>query len=442
MELKLNNKRTMFIGFSFFTILMLWQVYNYYCPLFLSELFTKTFGSSNSYLIGIIMALDNILALIMLPIFGALSDKTKTRLGKRMPYIIAGTIVSLLAFPFIPFLFVKNSIVGVSIMMGLILIAMNVYRAPSVALMPDVTPKPLRAKANAIINLVGYIGAIIGSVLTMIFTKKIEGTDRILTGNYLLWPFLITSIFMVAALVVLVLKIRENKIVAEMQEEMAIGEKMSETNEAIVDDTPLGKKDKFNLWVLIFSVFLWYFAFNAVETFGSTYAIKVLDTKNWGIATAILAISSLITFMPSTILTNKIGRKYSIAVGLLLMIVSMGLAIFVKSFGIWLILLMIVAGAGWAIINVNSYPMFVELSSSKNVGKFTGYYYAASQIAQSITPIAIGFVFDWIGYKAYFPYATIFMTIALAVFMLIKMPKKVATKEQVETESTDEQKEE
>lgn len=424
MELKLNNKRTMLIGFSFFTILMLWQVYNYYCPLFLKELFTKTFGTENNYLIGLIMALDNVLALIMLPIFGALSDKTKTKLGKRMPYIIVGTIVALLAFPFIPFLFVENSIVGVSIMMGLILIAMNVYRAPSVALMPDVTPKPLRAKANAIINLVGYIGAIIGSLLTMIFTKKIEGADRIIVGDYLIWPFVITSIFMIVALVVLVLKVRENKIVAEMQEEMALGEKMSETNEVVKDDTPLGKKDKFNLWVLIFSVFLWYFAFNAVETFGSTYAIEVLDTKNWGIATSILAISSLITFMPSTLLTKKVGRKYSIVIGLLLMIVSLGLAIFVKSFGIWLILLMIVAGAGWAIINVNSYPMFVELSSSKNVGKFTGYYYAASQIAQSITPIAIGFVFDFIGINAYFPYATIFMTIALVVFMLIKMPKK------------------
>lgn len=425
MELKLNNKRTLLIGFSFFTILMLWQVYNYYCPLFLKQLFIETFGSENNYLIGAIMALDNILALIMLPIFGALSDKTSTKMGKRMPYIIVGTMLSLLAFPFIAILFINHSLVGVSIMMALILISMNIYRSPSVALMPDVTPKPLRAKANAIINLVGYIGAIIGSLLTMIFSKKVEGADTLITGDYLVWPFVITSIFMLVALVVLVLKIRENAIVESMKEEMALGEKLSETNEEIKDDKPLGKKDKFNLWVLIFSVFLWYFAFNAVETFGSTYAVDILDTTNWGIATSILAISSLITFMPSTILTKKVGRKNSIIIGLGLMILSLGLAsIFVKKFGIVLILLMIVAGAGWAIINVNSYPMFVELSSSKNVGKFTGYYYAASQIAQSITPIAIGFVFDWIGYEAYFPYATIFMAIALVVFCLIKMPKK------------------
>lgn len=436
MELKLNNKRTLFIGFSFFTILMLWQVYNYYCPLFLKQLFIENYGKENSYIVGLIMAMDNILALIMLPIFGALSDKTTTKLGKRMPYIIAGTILSLIAFPFIVLLFLNNSVAGVIVMMGVILVAMNVYRAPSVALMPDVTPKPLRAKANAIINFVGYIGAIIGSVLTMIFSKKVEGSDNLVTGNYLIWPFVITSIFMMVALVVLVLKIRENKIVAEMQKEMELGEKLSETNEQILDDTPLGKKDKFNLWVLIFSVFLWYFAFNAVETFGSIYAVDVLDTKNWGLATAVLAISSLITFMPSTLLTKKVGRKNSIVIGLILMVISLGLGTLLKSFSIWLILLMIIAGAGWAIINVNSYPMFVELSSSKNVGKFTGYYYTASQIAQSITPIGIGFVFDFIGIEAFFPYATIFMAIALIVFSLIKMPKKPVENNTLENNET------
>ena len=428
MELKLNNKRTLFIGFSFFTILMLWQVYNYYCPLFLKQLFMENYGKENSYLVGLIMAMDNILALIMLPIFGTLSDKTNSKLGKRMPFIIVGTILSLLAFPFIVLLFLKNSLVGVIIMMGLILVAMNIYRAPSVALMPDVTPKPLRAKANAIINFVGYIGAIIGSLLTMIFSKKVAGSENLSVGNYLIWPFVITSVFMIVALVVLVLKIRENAIVNEMKDEMELGEKLSETNEKVLDDAPLCKKDKFNLWVLIFSVFLWYFAFNAVETFGSLYAVEVLDTKNWGLATAILSISSLITFIPSTILTNKVGRKTSIIIGLSLMVVSLGLAILIKSFGVLLILLMIVAGIGWAIINVNSYPMFVELSSSKNVGKFTGYYYAASQIAQSITPVCIGFVFDYIGIEAFFPYSTIFMAIALIVFSLIKLPKNETNK--------------
>ena len=438
MELKLNTKRTLFIGFSFFTILMLWQVYNYYCPMFLEELLNSTFGSGNyEYLIGIIMALDNILALFMLPIFGALSDKTKTKLGKRMPYIIVGTIVSLIAFPFIPFLYIKNTLIGVALMMGLILIAMNIYRSPSVALMPDVTPKPLRAQANAIINFVGYIGAIIGALLTMVFTKKQEDGVSLIR-EVTIWPFLIVSFLMIVALVVLVLKIRENKIVAEMQDEMAEGEKLSETNEKILDDAPLGKTDKRNLWLLIFSVFLWYFSFNAVETFGSLYAKNVLKTNSWGLATSVLAVASLIAFLPSGWLSKKIGRKYSTILGLGLMILSLTIATFVNSFGIILILLFAVAGVGWAIINVNSYPMFVELSINKNLGKFTGYYYTASQIAQSITPIIIGSIMGWLGYRAYFPYATLFMIIALIVFSFIKVPKKAKAVELNETNKTNE----
>ena len=432
--LKLNKKRTFYIGFSFFTILMLWQVYNYYCPMFLEELLKSTFGAGDyNYLIGIIMALDNILALIMLPIFGTMSDNTNTKLGKRMPYILGGTLVSLILFPFIPFLYIKNSLLGVAIMMGLILIAMNIYRSPSVALMPDVTPKPLRAQANAIINFVGYVGAIIGALLTIVFTKKLEDGVS-LQRDLTLWPFLIVSFLMAVALIVLVLKIRENKIVEEMKAEMEEGERLSETTEAVTDDKPLGKVDKKNLWLLIFSVFLWYFAFNAVETFGSLYAKNVLLTNNWGLATSVLAIASLIAFLPSGKLSEKIGRKYSIVLGLGLMIASLFAALFVKSFGIVLILLFAVAGIGWAIINVNSYPMFVELSTNKTLGKFTGYYYTASQIAQSITPIIIGFVMDWLGYKAYFPYAAVFMTIALVVFMFVKVPKKEKTNSLTDTQ--------
>ena len=442
--LKLNNKRTFYIGFAFFTILMLWQVYNYYCPMFLEELLKSTFGAGDyNYLIGIIMAMDNILALFMLPLFGTLSDKTNTKLGKRMPYIIIGTVISLIAFPFISILYIKNSLVGVAILMALILIAMNIYRSPSVALMPDVTPKPLRAKANAIINFVGYIGAIIGALLTMVFTKK-QADGITLVREVTIWPFVIVSFLMAVALIILVLKIKENKIVEEMKDEMAEGEKLSETMEAITEDKPLGKADKINLWLLIGSVFLWYFAFNAVETFGSLYAKNVLQTNSWGLATSVLAVASLVAFLPTGYLSEKIGRKNSIILGLGLMIVSLFAALFVKKFGFALIALFAVAGVGWAIINVNSYPMFVELSNNKNLGKFTGYYYSASQIAQSITPIIIGFVMDFLGYKAFFPYAAIFMALALVVFSFVKVNRKqvVKTEEVATEEQTEEVKEE
>lgn len=434
--LKLNKKRTFYLGFAFFTILMLWQVYNYYCPMFLEELLKSTYGEGDyNYLIGIIMALDNILALFMLPLFGVISDRTNTRIGKRMPYIIVGTALALIAFPFIPFLFIKNSLVGLAIMMGVILIAMNIYRSPSVALLPDITPKPLRPRANAIVNFVGYVGAIIGALLTIVFTKKLEDGVS-LQRDLTFWPFIIVSFLMLIALVILVLKINEAKLSKDeqLQAELAQGELLTETENVITDDAPLSKRDKGNLWILIFSVFLWYFAFNAVETFGSLYATKVLETTSWGLATSVLAIASLIAFIPSGWISDKIGRKYSIVLGLSLMIVSLFAATFINSFNFLLIALFAVAGVGWAIINVNSYPMFVELSSNKNLGKFTGYYYTASQIAQSITPIIIGFVMDWLGYKAYFPYACVFMTIALLVFIFVK-PTKVTqpkTTEQVE----------
>ena len=133
-ELKLNYKRTFFIGCAFFTIMLLWQVYNYMCPLFLEDM-----GVNDTYK-GLIMAGDNIFALIMLPVFGSLSDKTKTKLGKRMPYIIVGTLLAALTFPFVAVCGMKQNLIGILIVMGLILFFMNIYRAPAVALMPDLLP--------------------------------------------------------------------------------------------------------------------------------------------------------------------------------------------------------------------------------------------------------------------------------------------------------------
>src|SRR5574344_2004972 len=175
--LKLNYKRTLIIGFAFFGILMLWQVYNYYCPQILSELLAQQLQSESEsqvqLIVGIVMAMDNVVALFMLPLFGSLSDKTHTKLGKRMPYIIAGSILSAAALIFIPIAFAHNSLVGVIIVMAVVLLCMQAYRNPAVSLMPDITPKPLRAKANGIINLVGYLGAIVaGAIGLFISTTK------------------------------------------------------------------------------------------------------------------------------------------------------------------------------------------------------------------------------------------------------------------------------
>lgn len=417
MELKLNYKRTFYIGFAFFAILMLWQVYNYYIPLILENLITSNYGEGNyKYLIGIIMAADNFLALFMLPVFGNLSDKTHTRLGKRMPYIIGGTIGAALLFPLLPVFFLKNSLWGVIAIIALVLIIMNIYRNPAVALMPDITPKPLRSKANGIINLVGYIGAIFAGALSMLWSYSPEKTPE----TSILYPFILTSVLMIISLILLTLKIKENKLLEETREEMEEGEKYSDTEEEIAVDRPLSKTDRKNLVLLIISVFLWFFAFNAIETFGSTYGTEYLRSDSWGSVVIVLTIASLITFVPAGILADKIGRKRVVQLGLVLIIIPCIIASFIKTFSIWLILLIAAAGIGWAMINCNSYPMVVESANKENIGKYTGYYYTASMIAQTITPVTLGFIMDFIGHNMMFPYTTLFMAAALAVFSFIK----------------------
>ena len=250
-EFKLNYKRTMIIGFAFFGILLLWQVYDTWCPTFLTVLFQNSLGISDEkqvqYLVGIMMAIDNLAALILLPIFGTLSDKTHTRIGKRMPYILVGTFVCCLAFPFIPLCFAKSNLAGVIILMAVVVLFAMMYRNPAVALMPDMTPKPLRSRANGIINIMGYIGGAFATVLGIFFDVKkkyllVEVSERNV------WiveaPFLIASVLMLVSALVLFILIRENKIRDEMKEEMARGDAYSATEDKVDDDKPLTSANK------------------------------------------------------------------------------------------------------------------------------------------------------------------------------------------------------
>ena len=430
-KLKLNYKRTFIIGLTFFTILMLWQMYNYYCPLFLARLLKNTYGDKDyNYLIGIIMAMDNVLALFLLPLFGNLSDKTHSKYGRRMPFIVVGTIVSMILFPLIPLFFAKNSLVGVIVTMGLVLIFMQMFRNPAVSLMPDVTPKPLRATANGIINFVGYIGAIFAGAIQMISLFKMPNIETEIPNPYLfIIPFAFTSILMLVSLIILIVKIKENKVVEEMKLDMEVGEQLAETEAASKPDHKLTKQDKTNLVLLIASIFLWYMGFNAVETFWSTYGIEIMNKGSVSIATVALTVASLITFIPAGKLVSKIGRKWSIILGLGLMIISLGgcficSQISLKTNLVIYILLFVISGVGWAFINISSYPMVVEMSDKNSVGKYTGLYYTSSMLAQSITPICVGFLMDALGYESMFAYATGFMILALIVFVFIKSTHK------------------
>ncbi|MCL2540609.1 MAG: MFS transporter [Firmicutes bacterium] len=433
-KLKLNISRTMYIGFAFFTILMLWQVYNTYCPLILNELFISNFGGTatdHAYLIGVIMAADNITALFMIPLFGFLSDRTRGRLGKRMPYIIFGAAGAVIMLPFIALMFMINSLLGVILAMAAVLLIMNVFRNPAVSLMPDFTPKPLRSKANAIINFMGYLGPILIGALIMVFPFKTAGD----VVNPNIWvPFAITSAIMIVAIALLALKIRENKLAKLTEAEMKIGEEQAEVVQRIEEDKPLGKVEEFNLWVLLASVFLWFFAFNAIETFGSLFSENIIGESGfWGMAVIFTAVSGLASFLPGAWVSGKIGRKNTILVGLGMTILgtaTMSVAVFMGANPELLKILVIgcifIAGWGWGWININSYPMVVEMSSKKSIGKFTGMYYFFSMLAQSLTPIAVGFLFTALGsYAHVFTYALIFMVIAAIVFSFYKLPKKL-----------------
>ncbi len=462
-KLKLNYKRTLIIGFAFFGILMLWQIYNTYCPVILTELLVRKMGNAEhnevQWIVGIIMAVDNILALFMLPIFGALSDKTRSKYGKRMPYIFIGTILSAIALPLIPLAFAYDSLWGVIVTMLLVLVFMNAYRNPAVSLMPDITPKPLRAKANGVINLVGYIGAILaGGIALFITTSKYfraELDDGSINPNYQNWliylPFVITSVLMLISLVVLVLKINENDLEKKMAIEMLEGEKEAEVIEEIKEDTSkIGKGNFKNLILMIVAIFLWFAAFNAVETFWSNYCTYYISFTSYSMATNVLAIASMIAFIPAGMLATKIGRKYTVIIGLGLCILPIA-SCFIMSpliiqdaglvsnhtyLAFIYYILFAIAGIGWAFINCCSYPMVVELANKNNIGKYTGAYYASSMLAQSLTPIALGALMrsPSFQYGVMFIYSTILFVVALIVFFFVKenRQKKITYKKGLE----------
>ena len=426
-ELRLNYKRTFLIGFAFFGILLLWQVYDSWCPTFLTDIFARRmYGISSAqlkagepekilnvqWLVGIIMACDNLAALILLPIFGVLSDRTKTPIGKRMPYILTGTFVAAVAFPFVPLFFHRNQIGGMVAMMAIVLIFMMMYRNPAVALMPDITPKPLRAKANGIINIMGYLGGAFATVLG-IFLKLsdyINASDEARKVWTIELPFLIASVLMVISALVLFFTVRENEIHEQMKEEMEAGERLAAIATPVDDDGPMSRENRTMLLAILGAEFLWFMSDNAIGTYIGNYVIYYLNSVSS--ATMVLTIAgglaSVLGFAIAGGIADKIGRKWTISIGLGLTFLALVLMCFVSPTGIEaanaahgefsfpavLYAVWVVKGFGMALVHNCSFPMVVELCSSKKIGQFTGYYYAASMSAQTVTPILLGLIFN------------------------------------------------
>lgn len=404
--MRLNYKRTFFIGLAFLSISAFWQLYDSIVPLILKNTFEV--GETAT---GAIMALDNILALFMLPLFGALSDRVNTRLGRRTPFILAGTAVAVIFMLLIPFADQIASMPLFFVSLGVVLLAMSTYRSPAVALMPDLTPKPLRSPANAVINLMGAVGGIVALAAISLLIPKVD------TPSYM--PvFATVAGLMVLAVVVLLLTIREKKLAAEIAvydtepEPAAEGEAKSGMPKAV----------RRSFTFLLASIFLWFTAYNAVTTAFSRYAQTIWGYEGGSFANALMVAmaAAIVCFIPVGILSSKFGRKKMIVSGIALITFSYFCGFLFKTYSPLINVVFALTGVGWSAINVNSYPMVVEMSKGADIGKYTGMYYTFSMAAQIFTPILSGFFMEHIDYRTLFPYAVVFSALSLLTMLNVK----------------------
>lgn len=407
--MKLNYKRTFLIGLAFLSISAFWYMYDNVIPLILRN----SFGLGET-VTGAIMAADNVLALFLLPIFGSLSDKVKSPIGKRMPFVVFGTALAFIFIMVLPYADnTRNMVLFVGGLFAL-LITMGTYRSPAVALMPDLTPKPLRSKANAIINLMGAVGG----VFTLVMIKVLVGGGE--TPNY--YPlFLAIGLFMVISVAVLFVTIKENKLRKEIdanEEEEAEETKV----ESSAKSSKLPKDVKRSLIFILLSVAFWFIAYNAVTTAFSRYATHVWGLEGGGYADCLLiaTVAAIISYIPIGIIASKIGRKKMILIGIVLLGGCFLAAGFYSTYHWSMVIFFGIIGFAWASIGVNSYPMVVEMSSAGDVGKYTGLYYTFSMSAQVITPILSGFLLENVSYRTLFPYSVAFCVLAFITMSQVK----------------------
>ena len=424
--MKLNNKRTILVGLAFLSICTFWQMYDSIVPLII----TKTFHLNETFS-GAIMAADNILALFLLPFFGTLSDRTDTGIGKRMPYIVGGTLTAVLLLNILPILdngYYRapsgGKLAFFIVVLGLLLIAMGTYRSPAVALMPDVTPKPLRSKANAIINLMGAVGGIIYLAVAAVMypNSKVQGLDHV---NY--QPlFVVVAAIMLVSVAVLFITIKEpvlseeNRRLEAEHPEWNLAEDDGSGNEILPSDV------KRSLGFLLASISLWFIGYNGITTWFTTYVDKSMGQGLGGASTCLLIATggAILSYIPIGSLASRIGRKKTIMMGVVVLAACFLAGYFLTttfhSINIIMFIVFALVGFAWAAINVNSLPMVVEMCKGSDTGKFTGYYYTASMAAQVVTPILAGFLLRTVSYRILFPYAALFVALSFVTMTQVR----------------------
>lgn len=418
-------KRTVLVGLAFLSICTFWQMYDSVMTLMLTDTFRL-----NETFAGAVMAADNVLALFLLPFFGALSDRTSTSIGRRMPFILGGTAAAVVLMNILPLL--DNAyaaspspiVLGCFIAaLGALLVSLGVYRSPAVALMPDVTPKPLRSRANAVINLMGAIGGILYLALAAILYPSAKAS----AGHVDYQPlFLIVSLIMATAVLILFLTVKEkrlsdeNRRIEAQHSEWNLSEKDESGNEVL--PRPVMRSLNF----LLMSISLWFIAYNGVTTWFTKYVEEVMGAGLGGASTCLLVATAgaVVSYIPIGIIASKIGRKRTIQAGTLLLSLCflLGYVLTSSASSITPVMYIVFAlvGLAWAAINVNSLPMVVEMCRGSDIGKFTGYYYTFSMAAQVVTPIAAGTLMSAIDYRVLFPYAAVFSALSFVTMCFVR----------------------
>ncbi|MCR5799780.1 MAG: MFS transporter [Lachnospiraceae bacterium] len=411
--------KTIMVGMAFLSINAFWQMYDNITPLILKN----SFGLGET-LIGLVMAVDNILALFLLPILGTYSDHIQTRLGKRIPFIIGGTVLADIAMFFMPIADNSRNLLLFLIMTGIVLLCMSLYRSPAVALMPDVTPKSLRSKGNAIINLAGAVGGIYALAMIKLLVK--EGN----TPNYFqLFVSIIT--LMLISVMIITLTVNENKWTEEARkfdelegnnDDKPVNTKEDTIKNKIKGFYELSPDKKRSLLFLLMSVCLWYMAYNAVTTAFSRYATQVWNSANGSFANYLLVatVAAVVSYIPIGMISGLIGRKKTVLIGIVGLAIGFGACFFTKTPGVFTLVMFCLVGFSWAAINVNSLPMVVDIGNSNDIGKFTGLYYTFSMVGQILTPILSGALLELVSYKTLFPYAVVFSILAFFTMLQVK----------------------
>ena len=450
--MKLNYKRVLLVGMAFFLITAFWQAYDAIVPLIL----TNHFGLPQA-VSGAVMSFDNVLAVFMLPIFGALSDKVNTKYGKRTPFILIGSVIAIISFVALTLidnyqlarvitagipemqqgamtdevfaesireltvaLTVENPLpfIGFIATLLVVLVAMATFRSPAVALMPDVTVKPLRSKANAVINLTGTAGGILVLVLGMVFA-----TSKHSYMQYTGYVIAVCAI-MLAGLIVFLIGVKEKKWADEMEEESRLLEQDSMPPEPEVsgERRKLSRAELKSLLLILSSVALWYIGYNSITSKYSVYATNILGF-DFNFTLIIAQAAAIVSYIPVGMISSRFGRRKTILAGVLILTSAFFIGNFVTPSTPEFLMypVFILAGIGWATINVNSFPMAVELAKGGDVGKYTGYYYTASMAAQIVAPILSGLLYDLIGMRyVFFAFGTAFVAFSFVTMLFVK----------------------